>query len=67
MTIAMWILVLLLPPCLAIVIWQYIGVGTRTGDVMPWQRVRLGRYGFWVVLGIIYTVTFTAALIKYKL
>jgi len=63
----MWILVLLLPPCLAALIWLYMGVGAGKGDALPWQHVRLGRYGFWIVLGIIYTATFTAAFVEHKL
>ena len=62
----MWILILL-PPVLAFVIWQGIGLGSRTGNTVPWQRVRLGKYGFWVTLAIVYIATFAAALGLHKI
>jgi hypothetical protein len=61
-----WVLVLA-PPCVAFLIWQGIGKGSRTGDVVPWQRVRLGKSGFWITLTICYTAIFAAALVLHKL
>jgi hypothetical protein len=61
-----WVLVLA-PPILALVIWQYLGIGARTGNILPWQRVRLGKYGFWIILAIFYSVTFATALVEHKL
>jgi hypothetical protein len=61
-----WLLILA-PPCLALVLWQYVGIGARKRDILPWQYVRLGKYGFWVILAILYIVTFTAALVEHKL
>jgi hypothetical protein len=60
-------LIILGPPCLAFVLWQYIGVGARTGDILPWQKVRLGKYGFWIMLAITYTATLATALVEHKI
>jgi hypothetical protein len=60
-------LFILAPLCLALVLWQYVGIGARKRDILPWQYVRLGKYGFWVILAILYIVTFTAALVEHKL
>ena len=61
-----WLLILA-PPCLALVLWQSVGIDARKRDILPWQYVRLGKYGFWVILAILYIVTFTAALVEHKL
>jgi hypothetical protein len=55
------------PPCLAFVIWQQVAVGTSTRNKDSLNRVRLGKYGFWVILTIFYTVAFATALAKHKL
>lgn len=74
-------LIILGPPCLAFVIWRYGGVGWNGGrgakakDVVVgggfkvdvWQSVQLGKYGFWIVLAIAYTVTIAAALVEHKI
>jgi hypothetical protein len=57
----MWILILV-PPVLAFVLWQGVGLGSRTGNIVPWQQVRLGKYGYWIILTIAYIATFAAAL-----
>jgi len=69
-----WVLILV-PPCLAFVIWQYGGVGAKTRDMTVtsgfkvdlWQSMRLGKYGFWIILAIIYTVTLATALVEHKI
>ena len=61
-----WALILV-PPCVAIILWQGVGIGSRTGNIVPWQHVRLGKYGFWITLAILYIVTFSAALVEHKL
>jgi hypothetical protein len=58
---------ILVPPCVAIVIWQGVGIGSRAGNIVPWQHVRFGKYGFWTTLAILYIVTFSAALVEHKL
>jgi hypothetical protein len=66
-----WVIVLG-PPCLAFFIWK-AGSGPKTKDVTinfgfkadVWQRVTLGRYGFWIVLAIIYTVTLATAFVRH--
>jgi hypothetical protein len=60
-----WALILV-PPCVAIVIWQGVGIGSRTGNIVPWQHVRFGKHGFWITLAILYIVTFSAALVEHK-
>jgi hypothetical protein len=55
------------PPCLAFLIWQGIEKGFRTGNTVPWARVRLGKFGFWMTLAILYVATFAAALVLHKL
>jgi hypothetical protein len=61
-----WILILVLgPPFLAYLAWLW--VGSRTGDIDPWKRVRLGKYGFWITLGIIYTAAIATALVEHKI
>jgi hypothetical protein len=60
------------PPCLAFVIWKGSS-GPRTKDVTitfgfkadMWQRVSLGKYGFWILLAIIYTVTLATAFVDH--
>ena len=61
-----WILIVV-PPCLAFLIWQGIGKGSRTGDTVPWQRVWLGNYGVWITLVILYVAMFAGALIEHKI
>jgi hypothetical protein len=61
-----WVLVFG-PPCLAFLIWQGIGKGSRTGDAAPWQKVSLGRFGYWIILTIIYTAAFATALVEHKI
>jgi hypothetical protein len=68
-------LIILGPPCLALVISRGGGMGAKTKDITlgggfkvdVWQSVQLGRYGFWIVLAIIYTVTLAAALVEHKI
>jgi hypothetical protein len=65
-----WVLILILililgAPFLALGIW--LSIGSRTGNVDPWRRVRLGKYGFWIILAIFYTVMFATALVEHKL
>ena len=55
------------PPCLAFVLWQYIGVGAKSGNIMPWQKVRLGKHGFWIVLTIIYAAALATVLAEHKI
>jgi hypothetical protein len=69
-----WLLILF-PPCLAFYIWKFGGVGNRTKDITVtggfkadvWQRVSLGKYGYWIILTILYTVMFAAAAFEHKL
>lgn len=59
-----WVLVLV-PPCVAFVAWQAISYSPRVG--FPSIPFRLGKYGFWIVLAIIYVATFATALIEHKI
>jgi hypothetical protein len=61
-----WVLVLV-PPCIAILVWQGIGRGSKTEDTVPWQRVRLGKRGFWLTLAICYVAMFAAAVVLHKI
>ena len=61
-----WVLILA-PPCLALILWQGFDIGSRTGNELPWQRVRMGKYGFWIVSTIFYAVMFAAAAFEHKL
>jgi hypothetical protein len=61
-----WVFILV-PLFVAFLIWQGVGIGSRTGNILPWQSVRLGKYGFWIILAILYIVTFSAALVEHKL
>ena len=61
-----WALVLA-PPVIAFVVWQGVGRNSRTGEGVPWQRVRLGKYGLWVTLTVCYVAAFGAALLLHKL
>jgi hypothetical protein len=69
-----WFLILF-PPCLAFYIWKLGGVGTRTRDITitggfkadVWQRVSFGKYGYWIILTIIYAVMFSAAAFEHEL
>lgn len=61
-----WFLALA-PLLVAAVIWQWCGVGSRNGNIEPWRRVRLGKYGFWLTLGVCYVVMFSAAIVLHKL
>ena len=56
-------LVVLGPPFLAYLAWLWIGA--KAGNIEPWKRVRLGQYGFWIILGIIYTAALTTAVAKH--
>jgi hypothetical protein len=59
-----WVLCILLPPCIAFVVWQSVRF-TEVG--FPWQGVRLGKHGFWVILTVIYIAIFATALIEHKI
>jgi hypothetical protein len=69
-----WFLILF-PPCLAFFIWKGGGLGLKTRDITltggfkvdVWQRVYLGKYGFWIILAILYAVMFAAAAFEHKL
>jgi len=63
-----WLL-LLAPPCLALVTWLIIRGwklmmmgGRSTSRIAAWQK-----YDFWIILGILYVVMFAAAVIEHKL
>jgi hypothetical protein len=61
-----WILALVLgPPFVAYFAW--LGIGSRTGNIDPWKSVRLGKYGYWITLGIIYTVAIATAMVEHKI
>jgi uncharacterized membrane protein YoaT (DUF817 family) len=68
-------LIIIGPPCLAFFIWRSGGAGDHTRDatvtggfkVDVWQRVSLGKYGYWIILAIIYTVTIATALVEHKI
>ena len=60
-------LIILGPPCLAFVLWQSIGVGAKSGNTVPWQKVRLGKHGFWIMLAIIYAATLATVLVEHKI
>jgi hypothetical protein len=59
-----WIIILV-PPCVAFVLWQ--GIKNRSRIGFPWQPIRLGKYSFWITLTIIYIAMLSAALIEHKL
>jgi hypothetical protein len=68
-----WFLILF-PPCLAFFLWKCGGVGSRTGDITftggfkaDVQPVYWGKYGFWIILAILYAVMFAAAAFEHKL
>ena len=63
-----WVL-LLGPPCLAVLTWlvtrgwTFLTMGRRpTRRIAAWQR-----HDFWVILAILYAVMFAAALLMHKL
>lgn len=58
-----WIL-LLAPICVAFLLWRLVRF-TEVG--FPWQGVRLGKYGFWIILTVIYLAVFASALIEHKI
>lgn len=60
------VVLLLLPPLVAVALWQAFGMGGRNGNLVTLQSVRLGRYGFWIILGVAYTVTFAVAFVEHK-
>jgi len=68
-------LIILGPPCLSLFIWKSGNMGARTKDITVgggfkvdvWQSFTLGKYGFWIILAIVYAVTITTALVEHKI
>jgi hypothetical protein len=59
-----WVL-LLAGPCVAFVASLAIRYSPRVG--FPSIPFRLGKYGFWIVLAIVYVAMFATALIEHKI
>jgi hypothetical protein len=68
-------LIILGPPCLSLLIWKSGGLSARTKDITlgggfkvdVWQSFTLGKYGFWIILTVIYAVTIATALVEHKI
>jgi hypothetical protein len=68
-------LIILGPPCLTLVLWCCGGMGAKRKDITVgggfkadvWQSVQLGKYGYWIILAIVYTVTIATALVEHKI
>lgn len=59
-----WILIFL-PPLVSWLIWRKVSDAHAAGVTR--RRAQMPKYGFWVILGISYVVTFAAAVLERRL
>jgi hypothetical protein len=59
-----WVLALAIPPFIALIVWRLVRF-TEVG--FPWQGVRLGKYGFWIIVTVIYSAILASALVEHKI